>query len=114
MERVQSDPGKATTAFVERFDEADDVRAEDCAGEVPDAAEDGCGERDQDELKPLVEADRRELEDVDQARGSGRPPARANVNEMVRFTLMPTTPRRTCPARSRASPSPASSRSRAT
>ena len=49
-------------SLVEGLDEADHERADDGAGEVADPAEHGSGERDQPELEPLVEADRRELE----------------------------------------------------
>ena len=91
IERVQSLPGVCQVEpLVERLDQADQERAEQRAGEVADAAEHGGREGDQAELEALVVADGREVEQEEHARPRRRaPPASANVNEIVRLTLMP-------------------------
>ena len=59
------------------------------AGEVPDTAEHGRRERDQAELEALVVADGGEVEEEESPAAPASPPASANVNEIVRLTLMP-------------------------
>src|SRR3712207_8745826 len=72
-----------TTLFRSRLDEADQERPEHGARQVPDAAEDGGGEREQPELEPEVEPRGREVRDVEDRKSTRLNSSHANISYAV-------------------------------